>query len=438
MGVLLFLLGLEAVEPLSQEIDQPGLTDGLPIARGSLHVHLLVASAGLLVPFAALGAAVVAVIEPDAAAAAFVLALPVALLGMTGAVVSTVRDAPNPIAAESPFVPPEFAGFGNAMRVLVPVAISTLGRASGVGGARAAGIGDVVRSIVGIVARRRRHRMVGDAPRSMAQSRGSVSSPERNRECRGPLRRSPPPGSRRTTAAPSRWRPLDLVVPAGQRVSLIGHNGSGKTTLIRLLTGMLEPSAGEALVAGHPAGSIEARAALAHLADQPVFYDDLSVREHLEYIARLHGSAEWQPRAEELLDATGLTDRADDLPSTFSRGLRQKAAVCLAFVRPFEVMVVDEPFVGLDRVGPRRAARAVPRSPMAVARALVIATHELATVAESERIVAFRDGAVVFDGRPARPTSTSSSMIAPAPERDPTELLTASRVAVPSMAFNSR
>jgi ABC-type multidrug transport system ATPase subunit len=80
--------------------------------------------------------------------------------------------------------------------------------------------------------------------------------------------------------------PLDLVVPAGQRVSLIGHNGSGKTTLIRLLTGMLEPTGGTASVNGHPAGSIEARAALAHLADQPVFYDDLSVREHLEYVAR--------------------------------------------------------------------------------------------------------------------------------------------------------
>ncbi|HWM19285.1 MAG TPA: hypothetical protein VNO51_06340 [Ilumatobacteraceae bacterium] len=150
MGVLLFLLGLEAVEPLSQEIDQPGLTDGLPIARGSLHVHLLVASAGLLVPFAALGAAVVALIEPDAAAAAFALALPVVLLGMAGAVVSTVRDAPNPVAAESPFVPPEMAGFGNAMRVLVPVAVSTLAALPAWAAREEPGSATVVRSIVGI------------------------------------------------------------------------------------------------------------------------------------------------------------------------------------------------------------------------------------------------------------------------------------------------
>jgi ABC-type multidrug transport system ATPase subunit len=193
--------------------------------------------------------------------------------------------------------------------------------------------------------------------------------------------------------------PLDLFVPAGQRISLIGHNGSGKTTLLRLLSGMLEPSDGAATVTGHPVGTIEARAAIAHLADQPVFYDDLSVREHLEYIARLHGRAEWEERADELLDATGLTERADELPSTFSRGLRQKAAVCLAFVRPFEVMVVDEPFVGLDRAG-RVALLELFRSAHGGGATLVIATHELGTVDESDRIVALRDGVVVFDGRP--------------------------------------
>jgi hypothetical protein len=150
MGVLLFVLGLEAVEPLSQEIDQPGLTDGLPIARGWLHIHLLVAPAGLLVPFAALGAGVVSVFEPDATAASFTLALPVALLGMAGAVVSAVRDAPDPVAAESAFVPPEFAGFGDAMRVLIPVAISTLGALPVLVAREQPGSATIARSIVGI------------------------------------------------------------------------------------------------------------------------------------------------------------------------------------------------------------------------------------------------------------------------------------------------
>jgi ABC-2 type transport system ATP-binding protein len=190
---------------------------------------------------------------------------------------------------------------------------------------------------------------------------------------------------------------LDLVVPAGQCVALVGHNGSGKTTLIRLLTGMLDPSGGDAEISGHPVGSIEARAALAYLADQPVFYDDLSVWEHLEYIARLHGSTDWEPRAADLLAAVGLTARRDDLPVTFSRGLRQKAAICLAFVRPFEVMLVDEPFVGLDRDG-RAALLGLFRQAHRDGATLVVATHELQTVTESDRLVALRDGAVVFDG----------------------------------------
>ena len=150
MGVLLFLLGLEAVEPLSQEIDQPGLTDGLPLARGALHAHLLVASAGLLVPFAAIGAGTVVLFEPGAVAAASTLALPIALVGMAGAVVSTVRDAPSPIATESAFVPPEFAGFGNTMRILIPIAISTLGALPVLLAREFPGSATIARSIVGI------------------------------------------------------------------------------------------------------------------------------------------------------------------------------------------------------------------------------------------------------------------------------------------------
>jgi ABC-2 type transport system ATP-binding protein len=194
--------------------------------------------------------------------------------------------------------------------------------------------------------------------------------------------------------------PLDLKVPAGQRVALVGHNGSGKTTLLRLLAGMLDPSGGTALVTRHSAGSVGARAALSYLPDQPVFYDDLSVWEHLEYVARLHDTPDWEQQAADLLEMVGLTARADDLPVTFSRGLRQKAAICLAFVRPFDVMVVDEPFVGLDRPG-RDALLELFRRAHLDGATLVVATHELSTVTESDRLIALRDGQVAFDGFPA-------------------------------------
>jgi ABC-2 type transport system ATP-binding protein len=193
--------------------------------------------------------------------------------------------------------------------------------------------------------------------------------------------------------------PIDLQVAQGERVVLLGHNGSGKTTLLRMAAGLLEPSAGTATILGSDVGTLDARAATSYLGDQPVFYDDLSVWEHLEYIAKLHGHDEWEPHATDLLGSVGLYDRRDDLPMTFSRGLRQKAAIALAFIRPFELLLVDEPFVGLDRTG-REALLDLFDRVHADGAALVVATHELTTIGAAQRLVALRDGALVHDGPP--------------------------------------
>ena len=193
--------------------------------------------------------------------------------------------------------------------------------------------------------------------------------------------------------------PLDLEVGQGERITLIGHNGSGKTTLIRMLAGMLEPSGGAASVFGHDIGSVNARASISYLSDQPVFYDDLSVWEHLEYVARLHDTEDWEQHAVDLLDSVGLMDRADDLPMTFSRGLKQKAAIVLAFVRPFDVMLVDEPFVGLDRTG-RDALLTLFTDAHDDGATLLVATHELSSVRESQRLIALSGGALTYDGSP--------------------------------------
>ena len=194
--------------------------------------------------------------------------------------------------------------------------------------------------------------------------------------------------------------PLDLRVETGQRISLIGHNGSGKTTLLRMLVGMLEPSEGSATVVGHPIGSLEARTSISYLADQPVFYDDLTVWEHLEYIARLHSTENWEQQAVDLVDMVGLTPRIDDLPMTFSRGLKQKAAIAMAFVRPFDVMLIDEPFVGLDRTG-REALLELLKLAHGDGATLVVATHELSSVKESSRLIALSGGRLVYDGDPS-------------------------------------
>jgi ABC-type multidrug transport system ATPase subunit len=191
--------------------------------------------------------------------------------------------------------------------------------------------------------------------------------------------------------------PLGLTVRSGQLVALVGHNGSGKSTLLSVAAGLLEPTEGTVLVGGHEAGSFEARALTAYLPDAPVLYDDLSVNEHLEYIARLHGVEDWKARADELVERLGLGGRADDLPSRFSRGLRQKTSIALGFVRPFEVLLVDEPFVGLDPQG-RDAFVELLNEAHRGGAAIVIATHQLDFVQRADRCLALRDGEVVFDG----------------------------------------
>ncbi len=191
--------------------------------------------------------------------------------------------------------------------------------------------------------------------------------------------------------------PLDLSVDAGERVALIGHNGSGKTTLLRLVAGLLDATEGTATVAGHPAGSLEARACTSYLADEPVLYDDLSVREHLDYLGRLHGTDGYGDDEEQLVAALGLAERVDDLPARFSRGLRQKTALVIGLARPFDLLLVDEPFVGLDLAGKEALLERFDERHAAGAT-LVVATHDPTFLDRVDRCVALRDGEVVYDG----------------------------------------
>ncbi|MEZ5216231.1 MAG: ABC transporter ATP-binding protein [Ilumatobacteraceae bacterium] len=193
--------------------------------------------------------------------------------------------------------------------------------------------------------------------------------------------------------------PLDLVIPVGQLVALIGHNGSGKSTFLRMCTGLLTPSGGSVEIVGHAAGSMEARTALSFLGDAPVFYDDLSVWEHLEYVARLHAVDDWEQNAADLLGHLDLYERADDLPIRFSRGLKQKAAIAMAFIRPFDLLLVDEPFVGLDQRG-RNALIELVTEHHERGATIVVATHELSFTSRAQRMVILAGGEIVHDGEP--------------------------------------
>jgi hypothetical protein len=154
VGIALYLLGLDAVEPLSQEIDHPDHSDGVPIARGWLMVRHVAAPALALVPFALVGALGVIAFEPDSWWGALALCVPCTWVGVGGAVISIVRDAPDPLApptAASAAVPPEFAGFTSTMRLLYPLAVSVIAGLPALAAREVPGIGTVVRMLVAMV-----------------------------------------------------------------------------------------------------------------------------------------------------------------------------------------------------------------------------------------------------------------------------------------------
>ncbi len=156
----LFLVGLECLEPLSQEIDRPDITDTFAIERGWIYAHQLVASSILLAVVSMIGAGAATAFDPSLALGAFAIAIPMAWAGATGAVVVTVLDAPSPprtttllgtpADSEASFVPPEFAGFSTAIKAILPVVISAVGTIP-VFVARFSGdAAGVARSIVGL------------------------------------------------------------------------------------------------------------------------------------------------------------------------------------------------------------------------------------------------------------------------------------------------
>lgn len=196
---------------------------------------------------------------------------------------------------------------------------------------------------------------------------------------------------------------LDLDLAPGECVALIGHNGSGKTTALRVMGGRLEPTAGTVTVNGADVhdrrrGHI-ARARLAFVPDAPVLYEDLTVREHLELVGVAHGANDGlDERIDRLLERLGLSRRSDFLPRHLSRGMRQKTQIACALIRPFDVLLLDEPVVGLDP-----PSQATLRSLLLQAKrhgaGVVFSTHQLAfAIGLADRLLVLDDGRVVDQG----------------------------------------
>ena len=192
---------------------------------------------------------------------------------------------------------------------------------------------------------------------------------------------------------------LDLSVEAGECVALVGANGSGKSTAVRAIAGLLEPSAGTVRVCGHDPhrepDAENARAALALVPDTPLLYDDLTVRQHLELVTLSHGA---DGPVDEWLGRLALAPRADFLPRELSRGMRQKTMLACALVRPAQVLLLDEPVVGLDPSS-QALLRAVLTERVRAGAAVLLTTHQLAWAdGLADRAVVLEEGNVADEG----------------------------------------
>jgi ABC-2 type transport system ATP-binding protein len=145
---------------------------------------------------------------------------------------------------------------------------------------------------------------------------------------------------------------VSFQVHAGEIFGFLGPNGAGKTTTIKMIVGLLRPSAGTVRVAGYDvvAQPVQAKAACGYVPDEPNLYAKLTGRELLRFVGDLYGldTAQAARRSEELLRLFGLSEAADDTTDSYSHGMQQKTSLAAALVHDPKVLILDEPTVGLD------------------------------------------------------------------------------------------
>src|SRR5690606_1788257 len=183
-------------------------------------------------------------------------------------------------------------------------------------------------------------------------------------------------------------------------VGFLGPNGSGKTTTIKMLLGLIAPTAGEAFMFGERVPSQRARARIGFLPENPYVYPHLTPREFVEMSGRLSGmqGARLRRRAEEVLDRTGVLYAADRQVRRLSKGMLQRSALAAALVADPEMLILDEPMSGLDPVG-RKEVRDLIFDERDNGRTIFFSTHILSDVESlCDSVTILRAGEVVVDG----------------------------------------
>jgi ABC-2 type transport system ATP-binding protein len=194
---------------------------------------------------------------------------------------------------------------------------------------------------------------------------------------------------------------LSFQVNAGEIVGLLGPNGAGKTTVLRSICGILKLSSGRVTIAGHSLQEqeIAAKRSIAFVPEVPNPYELLTVYEHLRFVAMAYGETEdLQSRMDALLDRLDLSEKRNELVLTLSKGMKQKLAVACGFIHDAQVLLFDEPLIGIDPKG-QRELRTMIEGARDEGRAVLISTHLLDTAERlCDRVLILRRGKKIFEG----------------------------------------
>jgi ABC-2 type transport system ATP-binding protein len=190
---------------------------------------------------------------------------------------------------------------------------------------------------------------------------------------------------------------ISLRVPLGAVTGLLGPSGSGKTTLIRSIAGVQIVASGTVSVLGEPAGTVALRQRVGYVTQSPSVYRDLTVHENLSYFARILDVDPGQVGA--VIERVGLAAEADQVVSTLSGGQRSRASLATALLNEPEVLLLDEPTVGLDPVL-RVSLWRLFADLAAEGRALLISSHVMDEAVHCERLLLLREGRIAFEGPP--------------------------------------
>ncbi|MBL8978765.1 MAG: ABC transporter ATP-binding protein [Gemmatimonadetes bacterium] len=195
---------------------------------------------------------------------------------------------------------------------------------------------------------------------------------------------------------------INLEIGRGELFGFLGPNGAGKTTTMRMIAGILQPTSGTVEIAGDDLARdpIRAKSRLGFIPDRPFVYDKLTGAEFLRFVAALYGQdgPAIERRMDELLDLFELTPWKDELVESYSHGMRQKLIISSALLHKPEVIVVDEPMVGLDPKG-QKFLKELFRAFVEKGGTVLMSTHTLDTVEEMcDRIGIIAGGRILACG----------------------------------------